>query len=151
MGRWTYYSPILIGIIFALLARELLDRAVPREPAWYYWLIVSGAALLFGLQCQILMIGAQGVSAQVLPVPGGRSIRGRAAVGTGWLLLAWFAFVLVGTVLTWEGAGLVATIALCLSLLALLSAVITYIWCWPTALRDFDTSDRFLSAGERPE
>ena len=151
MGRWSYYSAILLGTAFAYLARDLYDATIPPEPTWKYWTLVSLAAVGFGLACQLAMIGAQGAFAQVLPVPGGRSVRGGGAVGGGWLILLWFGLSCAGGLLYWESAGVTAWVALGAGQAALIVAAMVYIWAWPAAIRDFDTSNRILSAGEQFE
>jgi hypothetical protein len=84
------------------------------------------------------MIGVQGVFAGVVPVFGGRSIRGTSASVIGMLILVWQGLGVMAAlwmlfappnILFWvinvaAGAGMIA-------------ALIIYVWCLPTAARDF--------------
>lgn len=140
MGRFTYYSPIFLGIAFALLSRDLYEMAIPPEPAWQHHLIVGMVAASVGLLLQVLLIGAQGAFAQVLPAPGGRSIRGSGAVGGGWLLLLACGLGIASGLLSWEGLSTVGTILATASAAALAGFAVVYVWCWPTAQRDFSTA-----------
>jgi biotin transporter BioY len=95
-----------------------------------------------GIQCQLVLISAQGLFAQVLPVPRGRSIRGSGAMAGGGFLLGWVVFSVVAVLLRSEemrGAPVVLGV---ISLACLAGAVVTYVWCWPTAVRDFDSRAR---------
>lgn len=101
------------------------------------WVAVSGAAAAFGLLCQMLMIGAQGAFAQVLPVWGGRSIRGGAAAGAGWLLMAAFVLTVVAVLLLKEAVetgGVATAIA---AGAAFATAGCVYAWHMPAAQADF--------------
>ena len=137
MGRWTYYSPLFFGAGLAAIMFATYAKFMPVMPTWRYWLVIVGGCLGVALGCQLLMVATQGAFAQVLPVPGGRSVRGRGAVLAGWTLLLGvvlgFAAVLLGIEQVKSAALLVAGVSLASTLVAL----ITYIWCWPTALRDF--------------
>ncbi|HPM23412.1 MAG TPA: hypothetical protein PLP66_05865, partial [Phycisphaerae bacterium] len=76
MGRATYYSPLWLGALLVLALNEPL-RVGLTLPDATEWLIVAALAIAAGLQSQVLLVGAQGAFAQVLPVPWGRSVRGR--------------------------------------------------------------------------
>jgi hypothetical protein len=140
MGRGAYYSPILIGFALALLSKDAYAAVLPAEPPWRFWLLASLIALATGCVCQLAMVGSQGAFAQVLPGPGGRSIRGGGAVLGGWLLLLTIALGGATALLAaqpemtrgviWLGVGITAAAAIATS--------ITYVWCWPVAQRDFD-------------
>ena len=106
------------------------------------WAIVAGLALAVGIQCQLLMVGAQGISAQVLPVPIGRSIRGPAAVRAGWLLVAWVGFSAAAALYGWEQGTLVFRILGGIAIAALLICAIIYIWNIPAAQDDFSEPRR---------
>ncbi len=143
MGRWTYYSPLWLGALLVVALNDELRAALPPWAPWAQWTAVALTALVFGVQCQLLMIGAQGAFAQVLPVPWGKSIRGGAAVVVGTLLIAWNALGLIcGSLLRHEVyvAGLVLA---GLSLLSLLGAIVTYVWSLPAAVADFGNDKRF--------
>jgi hypothetical protein len=84
------------------------------------------------------MFGAQGAFAQVLPVPRGRTIRGRGAVVGGALLLAFFVLGVVGVFFAMNGLFLTATVFVSLSVLSLLGFGAVYFWMIPAAVRDFD-------------
>lgn len=137
MNRWTYYSPIFLGAAFAVLAKDLYDDQLPLAGDWRYWTALSAVAVAFGLIGQAAMIGIQGAFAQVLPVPGGRSIRGRGAVVAGGLLLLSVGGSVVTGLLSWEALVLPVWVAGIVSTAALVAALITYAWCWPAAQHDF--------------
>lgn len=138
MGPWTYYSPLWLGTIIAgVVGYNALDQ-LPPMAAWLLWLVFVVGCVLVGVQCQLVMIGAQGVFAQVLPVPRGRSIRGRGAIAGGGFLLGWVAFGVVSGVLLLEELRVVPLVLAGVSLVCLAGAVVTYAWCWPFAVRDFD-------------
>lgn len=137
MGRFTYYSPALIGAaITATFAKTLTDSA----PAMFRdmpWLWVTIYAVVVGILFQILMVASQGVFAQVLPVPGGRSIRGRAAVAGGTLLDLGIGALAVAAFLHGEGLRLAAMILAIVSGAALIAFGGLYFWSMPLAVRDF--------------
>lgn len=139
MGRWTYYSPLLIGVIGVLLINDSLRAGLPTMEPWLQWVFVAIAAVNVALACQVLLIGAQGAFAQVLPVPRGRSIRGSAAVAGGWLLIAWITLGFVARLLYGEDVMLAAYILGGASLAAFIAFAIVYIWNIPVAAKDFDT------------
>jgi hypothetical protein len=136
MGRWTYYSPLAVGILLVLALNDTIRGALTL-PDWQEWLIVAAVAVAAGVQCQVLMIGAQGAFAQVLPVPWGKSIRGGAAVLAGWLLIAWFVLSAVTALLSLESVTTAALVVGGLSLAALVGAGLTYVWSIPAAVADF--------------
>jgi hypothetical protein len=84
-----------------------------------------------------MLIGVQGAFAQVLPVPAGRSIRGRGAVTGGLLIITCVALGAVAGLLQSEELARAALVVGVLSLAAGGAAAITYVWCWPIAVRDF--------------
>jgi len=138
MGFWTYYSPLGLGFLLTLALHDTIRAHGPVLPGWAEWPFLVGLGLGVGLVCQLLMIGAQGLFAQVLPVPVGRSIRGRAAVVGGGLIVAGVALAAVACLLYWEGLRAASLIVAALSGTAAGGAAITYIWSWPVAVRDFD-------------
>jgi hypothetical protein len=152
MNRWTYYSPLALGALFGLLARDFYEHLLPGEP-WQAVATVTGIAIGFGLLAQLALVGVQGAFAQVMPVPGGRSIRGRAAVVIGALLLAALVGGIVAAILYGEGLGeegLLPTVALLIAILAAAAAIGAagvYAWSWPAAERDFATERPALSSG----
>ncbi len=142
MGRWTYYSPLWLGVLLMLALNEALRGFVPSWTPEAQWLLVAGVAVAVGVQFQVLMIGAQGAFAQVLPVPRGRSIRGGAAVLGGWLLIAWFVLSAVTCLLGHESVTTAATTLGAVSLAALGGAVAVYVWSLPAAVADFASQGR---------
>jgi hypothetical protein len=142
VGPWAYYSPLWLGALLVLALNDALRASLPPMAPWARWLIVVGAAVLVGLQSQVLMIGAQGAFSQVLPVPRGRSIRGGAAAAGGWLLIAWVVLSAVTVLLAWEGVALGDWVMGVLSLAALGGAIGIYIWNLPTAVTDFKAERR---------
>ena len=141
MGFWTYYSPLGLGILLTLVLQGdvwqwYLDWMPTLEDS-LRWPIVLATAAGVGLGCQLALIGTQGAFAQVLPVPGGRSVRGRAAVVSGALILVGLALGIIAALLQAEEVGVAPIAVGGASLAAGLGAVITYVWSWPTAERDF--------------
>ncbi len=137
MSAWTYYSPLLFGALLVVALNDALRATLPPLEPWQTWLVVAGVALSAALQSQVLMIGAQGAFAQVLPVPRGRSIRGAAAATAGWLLIAWVGLSGVAALLGFEQVTRAAVAVGVLSFVALAGALPTYIWNIPAAQRDF--------------
>jgi hypothetical protein len=142
MGRWTYYSPLWLGALLVILMNDSLRAALPPMEPWAHWLVVAGVAVAAGLQSQVLMIGAQGAFAQVLPVPWGRSIRGRSAAAGGWLLIGWVALSLATVLLGYEEITQAALVLGGLSLAALGGAAVIYAWNVPAAIPDFGREGR---------
>jgi hypothetical protein len=137
VGRWAYYAPLWLGtLLVAALYVGNLGQLPPR-PVWVHVVGVLVGAPLVGLELQLGLIGAQGVFAQVLPVPRGRSIRGGGAVLGGSLLLLWFALSLICMLLRSEGLGIAALVVGALALASLAAAAIVYAWHLPAAVRDF--------------
>jgi hypothetical protein len=138
MGPWTYYSPLWLGAIIAgVVGYSALDQ-FPSMPVWLLWLVFVVGCVLVGVQCQLVLIGAQGIFAQVLPVPRGRSIRGRGAAVGGSFLIGWVVFSVVAVLFRSEEMRAAPLALGVVALLCLAGAVITYVWCWPLAVRDFD-------------
>jgi len=138
MGFWTYYSPLGLGLLLTLVLHEAVWAHAPLLPMWAYWPFVVVVGVGVGLLCQLMLIGVQGAFAQVLPVPVGRSIRGRGAVVGGGLIIACVVLAAVAGLLRLEELGRAALTIGLLSLASAVGAGISYIWCWPTAVRDFD-------------
>lgn len=141
MNRLTYYSPFLIGLGLSFLMHQVIEAALPAEWLNAKWLWVAVSGLTVGLHLQILMIGAQGAFSQVLPVPRGRSIRGRGAVVGGVLIIGWIGLGLVTALLYSEDVRVAVWIAAGLSLACGAGALVAYAWCWPTAAPDFSAKD----------
>ena len=141
MNVWTYYSPLLLGIALVLALNDAIRGAMSYQPATE-WAIVIALALAVGIQCQLLMIGAQGVFAQVLPVPIGRSFRGPAAARAGWLLALWVGLSAAAALYGWENGTLVFRILGGLAIAALVLSAIIYIWNIPAAQDDFSEPRR---------
>jgi hypothetical protein len=137
VGPWAYYSPLVLGAALVFAMNDAVRSVLPPWSPWAQWLAVAGVALVVAVQCQVLMIGAQGAFAQVVPVPWGRSIRGRAAAGAGWLLIAWVGLSGVTTLLGVEAVTQAAVALGGLSLAALVGAGVIYLWQIPAAIPDF--------------
>lgn len=138
MGRFTYYSPLLAGFALAGLMHDLIWSQVPfKVSEQMHWPIVLLVGLTWALEFQLLMIGAQGLFAQVLPVPGGRSIRGGLATAGGSLICLFFVASIVGQLLVGERAFSISLTLGVTALLSAIGAVVCYVWGWPTAQRDF--------------
>lgn len=142
MGRWTYYSPIALGALLVIVMNDSLRAALPSLEPWTHWLVVVGVALAAGLQSQVLMIGAQGAFAQVLPVPWGKSIRGGGAATAGWLLILWVVLSGVTVLLAAEAVTRAAMVLGVASLAALAAALVVYVWNIPAAVADFGREER---------
>ncbi len=142
MGRWAYYSPLWLGPLLVLAMNEILRAKIAFLEPRLQWLLIILVAILFGLKCQVLMIGAQGAFAQVLPVPWGKSIRGGAAMLGGWLLIVWFTLSVVAGLLHYENMSAVALILGLLSLATLGGAIVVYVWNIPAAIPDFGREGR---------
>jgi predicted membrane channel-forming protein YqfA (hemolysin III family) len=94
--------------------------------------------VLTGVILQLGMIGLQGVFAGVLPVPLGRSIRGRVATAVGYLLLSWFVLGCIGIPIGLLSGSPIAFVVLAVSSgISLLAAVLMYVLQIPTAVHDF--------------
>ena len=145
MGRWTYYSPLIFGIALALVVRGPLAAALAEKwkltAPWLIWTAYIIGALFVGLLAQTAMIGFQGAFAQVLPVPGGRSIRGESAVRAGWLLLGALTLWITALVLSAQQLFLPMLIVMGVAAAVLVVAVLIYIWNIPAAVRDFPAGD----------
>jgi hypothetical protein len=137
MGRWTYYSPALVGLLLVLGMQDAIRQDLATWLPAQQWTVIIVGALLFGLQCQVLMVGAQGAFAQVLPAPGGRSIRGGYAVAGGWLLMLWFLLSLIAALMAYESVNTAAWGVGLAAVVALATAGVVYFWAWPTAVEDF--------------
>jgi len=142
MGPWSYYSPLGLAALVVLALNDSIRGAMVR-PDWQEWLVVAGIALAAGVQAQLAMFAAQGVFAQVLPVPIGKSIRGGSAVLSGALLLGWVLLSCAAILLGYEEVGLPARILGVAALAALAGALVVYIWALPTAVADFRTRERY--------
>lgn len=141
MNRWTYYSPLVFGALVVLALNEPLRASMQGWQGGLQWTLITIMAAVFGVQCQVLMVGAQGAFAQVLPVTGGRSIRGGGAVVAGWLLIAWFWLALVAALLLAERVNLAGLVVGGSALATLGGALIVYAWNVPAAVQDF-SADR---------
>lgn len=137
MNRWTYYSPLAFGALAVLALNEPLRAGMEGWESGLQWTLIATIAVVFGLQCQVLMVGAQGAFAQVLPLTGGRSIRGGGAVVAGWLLIAWFWLSLITALLLAERVTLAGVVLGSSALAALVGALIVYAWNIPAAVVDF--------------
>ncbi|MBK9127630.1 MAG: hypothetical protein IPM13_07490 [Phycisphaerales bacterium] len=137
MGRWSYYSPLLIGALLVLSLADQVRQQIAPAGGPLGWLAVWAAAVAFGVHCQVLMVGAQGAFAQVLPVPRGRSIRGSAAAAAGWLLIAWCVLAMATLLLGMEAVTPAAWTVGIAALAALLGAGLVYAWNIPAAVEDF--------------
>ena len=142
MSAWTYYSPLWLGALLVLALNDSLRAALPPMEPWKTWLVVAGVAVAVAVQSQVLMIGAQGAFAQVLPVPVGRSIRGGGAVGSGWLLIGWVVLSAVTVLLGHEAVTRAAIVLGVASLFALGGAGAIYVWSIPAAQPDFAARGR---------
>ncbi|MEP0846543.1 MAG: hypothetical protein HRF50_06935 [Phycisphaerae bacterium] len=137
MSRWTYYCPLWVGALLALPLHQTIAESWPGLPPKMYWPYVCAVSIVAGGICQLMLIGAQGAFAQVLPAPGGRSIRGRGAAVAGALLMLGLTVAVAAVLLASEAFGAGAWIVGALAGTLLIASVVTYAWCWPAAVRDF--------------
>jgi hypothetical protein len=142
MGAWTYYSPFWIGLLITLVLHQTVQGHAPGLPAWALWPFVVGVGVVVGLVCQLMMIGVQGAFAQVLPVPGGRSLRGRGAAVGGVLIIGFVVLGAVAGLLRSEELERAALVVSVVSMASALGALVCYVWCWPSAVRDFGRGER---------
>jgi len=148
VGPWTYYAPLWLG---SLVAAALYVGNLGQLPPWPNWVhavaVVIGAPLV-GVQLQLGLIGLQGAFAQVMPVPRGRTIRGRAAVVVGALLLGWSGSGLAAALLRSEGLNVPPLVVAGVALVCLVAAGVAYIWSLPSAMRDFGSERQTLRQGD---
>lgn len=137
MGPWAYYSPLLVGILFVLALGGPLRASWPTLSTTTFSIYLAGLALAGGIVAQLLMVGMQGVRAQVLPVPFGRSIRGRPAVSGGYLILVTALLSIVAFLLASESLSIAAWVLLILACGSAISAILIYLWSLPVAQPDF--------------
>jgi hypothetical protein len=149
MGPWAYYAPLWLGALLVAIVNDSIRAGLSHSSPAVQWTAVVALAVLAGLQSQVLMVGAQGAFAQVLPVPRGKSIRGRPAAVAGWLLIGWVALSLVTALLSYEAyfrdaalsrAAMIVGVG---ALAALSGSILIYIWSVPAAVADFGV-DRSL-------
>ncbi|MGE3181903.1 MAG: hypothetical protein AB7N71_09750 [Phycisphaerae bacterium] len=144
MSRWGYYSPLWVGFVIGLILLKSTFAQGPEELAWVYWGKLLAGAVILALVTQLGMLGAQGAFAQVLPAPGGKSIRGRVAVVAGIFVLgAIVASAVAGFLYADrnEGTALASMIVAGLAGAMLISAAIAYFWGMPAAVEDFGGKD----------
>ncbi len=137
MGPWVYFSPLLVGAALVLALLDTLRAKAPAMPAWLMYVYLPSLVVAGGVAAQLLLIGMQGVRAQVLPVPFGRSIRGSSAAWAGYLILGCalsgvIAFLLASESLT-TAAWILAVTATAMAIFAIL----LYVWSLPAAQSDF--------------
>jgi len=137
MGRWTYYSPSLLGAALAVITFLTYEEMLPPWSGWQRGLMLIGSAMGCGLLCQLAMLACQGAFAQVLPVPGGRSIRGGSAAAAGWALLGALVLALATFLLAVERVRTGTLVAGVLAGILAGAAAVIYVWNWPIAVRDF--------------
>ncbi len=132
MTWFAYYSPFWIGALIWLSILVAQGHSVFTDP------LLLGSVLAAGLACQLVMIGVQGAFAQVLPVPVGKSIRGRGAVITGSLILAASVASAASCVIAMDEVTRAAVVIGVIGAALVLCASGAYVWCLPTAASDFD-------------
>lgn len=137
MSRFTYYSPLWLGFLLTWPLKDVLSDNAPAALRDTPWVWVALLAVCAGVVAQLLMVGAQGAFAQVLPVPRGRSIRGRGAVFGGMEILAAAALAPITLLLRSEGLTTAATATAGAGGALALLALVTYVWCMPAAQQDF--------------
>ncbi len=136
MGPFAYYTPLWLGTAIS----AALMHASGYGLEWSFrvpLLILLGIPV--GLVAQLAMIGAQGAFAQVLPVPVGKSIRGRSAAVCGMLTLLAVAAASAGFVLVLEEEAInrATVVLLTIGGICAVCALGVYVWSLPAAVRDF--------------
>jgi hypothetical protein len=145
LTRAGYYSPLWIGALIAavmLWQNPLLVNRFPTPGA--YWGAYIVCCVVGGLISQLIMLGSQGAFAQVLPVPGGRSLRGKSATVSGVSLLAAVGLLGAAGFFYVERSTGMATVAPWFAVggaAALVVSVTAYFWGLPTAVADFGGRD----------
>lgn len=139
MGPWTYYLPFIVGLLlpFGLHQAFFASPRMVGLEVWQQWSLLGLSGLGLAVTFQALMIGAQGAFAQVLPVPFGKSVRGRSAVVAGGGLIATVLVGLVALFLYDQGSSGPGLIAAVVTGVAALISLTAYVWSWPMAVRDF--------------
>lgn len=138
MSAFAYYSPLWVGAALAVaIFSAVYDTLAPSHRLWVGLLGCPAA----GIACQLALIGFQGSFAQVLPVPGGKSIRGRGAMLCGALILLGMGFALAAFLVGYDGLAGVASVATILAGGSLAAALGAYFWCVPAAITDFASSE----------
>jgi hypothetical protein len=117
MSGWTYYAPFSLGTLGTAAAYCSRLSSMPSRPIWTH-LLAPVFFVLTGVVLQLGMIGLQGAFAGVLPVPLGRSIRGRVATVVGYLLLSCLVLGHIGITI-----GLLSAFSLLPLVLTVLSAI----------------------------
>jgi predicted membrane channel-forming protein YqfA (hemolysin III family) len=137
MSAWTYYAPFWLGTLCPAIVYCFRLTSMPNRPIWAH-LLAPVFFIITGVVLQLGVIGLQGVFAHVLPVPRGRSIRGRVATAVGCLLLSWFVLggmaMLIGLLSESPILFLVLVVS---SGISLLVAATTYALHIPAAVHDF--------------
>jgi hypothetical protein len=135
MGPFTYYTPLWLGTLIS--AALLHASGYGADWSFRVPLLILVAAPV-GLACQLAMFGAQGAFAQVLPVPIGKSIRGRPATVCGSLTLLSVAALSAAFVLALDdGVNRPIIAILTVGGIFGVCALGTYVWSLPVASRDF--------------
>ena len=139
MGPLTYYLPFIFGLLLPFGCHQTYmdqPRVMQMDP-WQQWMVIAGFGLAYAIIFQALMIGSQGAFAQVLPVPFGKSVRGRGAVVCGATLIGAVICASAGAFLYYEDATTPALVTLAIAAGFGVVSLVAYVWAWPMAVRDF--------------
>jgi hypothetical protein len=151
MTKLQYWSPLIIGAIVGEIYGLLTLRQVGLNPVLSTGVLPMVAALCCGLTLQLILIGAQGFFAAVLPVPFGKSLRGTKCRVIGFLVLlgALLEMLLALTrtslrpVHSLEGTDwLLAILWRSGGLVILVLALVVYLVSIPAAEPDFSTDEQ---------
>lgn len=139
MGPLAYYFPGILGFLLPFGLQEMIfsQPAIAALPPWGQWAALVAISIDVAVSFQLVMIGAQGFLAQVVPVPFGRSIRGGWAATIGLLLIATVVLSGAAALLYVEGFATAAMIGGAGGLASLVAAALAYVWSLPIAERDF--------------
>lgn len=142
MGPWVYFSPLLVGAGLMLALLDTLRAKAPAMPAWLMYVYLPALVIAGGVVAQLLLIGMQGVRAQVLPVPFGKSIRGSSAACAGYLILGCALSGVIAFLLASESLTIAAWILAISATAMAIFAILLYLWSLPGALPDFRDTER---------
>ena len=139
MGPWTYFAPLIIGVLLPFGVHQVIfdQPRIAKLPVWEQWTALCGFALITGLSCQLIMIAAQGAFARALPVPRGRSIRGRSAAVTGTLIAGCVGSLWAAGLLWSQQMSEPGTVMAVIGGICGVVALLIYLWSWPMADSDF--------------
>ena len=138
MSPRTYYSPLWLDTLLSAVVNVTAFRSRREGSILMFMLIILLSSVGIGLGGQLVMIGSQGLFARALPVPMGRSTRGRVAQVIGGLVLGFDVIGLVAVVLYFlSDSHKPAFLLFAFSGVCLVIALFIYLMNCPGAVHDF--------------